>query len=156
VALAFDAGDAFAIDKPAGTPCPNLDCHSCKIHSDLKDKGFLGCIAYSCAGAGQHTIALYDGQSWQNNPDLLPAQMDTFRHLNRLHALLELLTAASILALPKDVEQTRLNLIAQLFPGHLTPQMAQVLADGPLPSRVNDYLRSLAKFAPNALNCERT
>jgi len=156
VALAFDAGDAFAIDKPAGTPCPNLDFHSCKIHSDLKDKGFLGCIAYSCAGAGQHTIALYDGQSWQNDPDLLHAQMDTFRHLNRLHALLELLTAASILALPKDVEQTRLDLMEQLFPGQLTQQTAQTLAVGPLPARVHDYLRSLSKFAPNADNCERS
>lgn len=151
MALAFDAGDAFAIDKPAGIPCPNLSRHSCKIHNDLKDNGFTGCTAYECAGAGQHTIALYDGKSWQDDPDLLVPQMDTFRHLNRLHALMELLTAASILDLPEDVEQNRITLLAQLAPDDLTPHIAKTLAEGPLPRQVNTYLRSLAEFAAKRL-----
>ncbi|WP_371407691.1 pentapeptide repeat-containing protein [Kribbella sp. NBC_00662] len=44
----------FAIDKPAGEPCPNLaDDHLCTIHSELRTKGFPGCTVYDCFGAGQ-------------------------------------------------------------------------------------------------------
>lgn len=146
--LALDAGDAFPIDKPAGVPCPNLNRHRCKIHDDLQKRGFHGCIAYNCSGAGQHTISLYDGKSWQDDPDLLTPQMDTFRHLNRLHSLMELLTAAAALALPDKVEKTRISLLKQLSPDDLTPDQAQTLASGSLPVRVNTFLRSLAAYAP--------
>lgn len=148
MALAFDAGDAFAIDKPAGVPCPNLVGHQCKIHSDLSRRGFQGCIAYACAGSGQHTVALYDGRSWQDDPDLLPAQMETFRHLNRLHNLMELLTAAATLPLPNEIESKRKDLLARLAPDDMTPNQAQSLATGPLPVEINTFLRSLASYAP--------
>lgn len=148
MALALDAGNAFAIDKPAGIPCPHLSKHRCTIHADLKDRGFTGCIAYECAGAGQHTIALFDGESWQDNPDLLDAQMDTFRDLKSLHNLMELLTAAAALNLPADVDETRLSLLAQLAPTDLTPPMAKSLANGPLPKQTTTFLRSLAAYAP--------
>lgn len=148
MALAFDKGRAFGFDKPAGVACPNLDRHHCKIHSELKDQGFHGCIAYGCAGAGQQTLALYGGQSWQDDPDLLPAQMDTFRHLNRLHALMELLIAAGALSLPEHINQMRLDLLAHITPTDITPHSAKTLADGPLPAQINAYLKSLAAFAP--------
>lgn len=148
VALAFDAGDAFAIDKPAGTPCPHLAHHRCTIHDALADKGFPGCVAYDCNGAGQRTIALHDGQSWQDAPALLGAQMDTFRHLRRLHDLIELLTLAAGLPLAPDDRHKRQSLLAALCPPDMTPARAATLATGPLPGEVRAFLKSLAGLTP--------
>ena len=54
VAPAFSRSSEFAIDKPAGTPCPHLgDDDRCTIHARLRDEGFAGCTAYDCFGAGQ-------------------------------------------------------------------------------------------------------
>ncbi|MEC8196989.1 MAG: hypothetical protein VX228_11895, partial [Pseudomonadota bacterium] len=64
VAYPFDADEDFALLKRADTPCPNLsdNCLNCAIHDDLLPKGFGGCVAYQCAGAGQRvTQELFDG-----------------------------------------------------------------------------------------------
>jgi uncharacterized protein YjbI with pentapeptide repeats len=54
VALPFVRSAEFAIDKPAGTPCPNLiENFRCGIHADLRERGFAGCVAFDCFGAGQ-------------------------------------------------------------------------------------------------------
>jgi hypothetical protein len=46
VAPAFTRSSEFAIDKPAGMPCPNLaDDHGCSIHDRLPEAGFSGCAA---------------------------------------------------------------------------------------------------------------
>ncbi len=51
---AFAKSSDFAIDKPAGKPCPNLTSDArCGIHAELRDRGFPGCVAYDCFGAGQ-------------------------------------------------------------------------------------------------------
>jgi hypothetical protein len=54
VAPSFSTSADFAIDKPAGVPCPNLGGNDrCAIHAELRDRGFPGCAAYDCFGAGQ-------------------------------------------------------------------------------------------------------
>lgn len=54
VALPLVRSADFAIDKPAGTPCPNLtENFRCSIHSGLRERGFAGCAAFDCFGAGQ-------------------------------------------------------------------------------------------------------
>jgi hypothetical protein len=54
IALTFTRSADFALDKPAGEPCPNLsDDFRCTIHKDLRSKGFQGCTVYDCFGAGQ-------------------------------------------------------------------------------------------------------
>jgi Pentapeptide repeats (8 copies) len=54
VALPFTRSAEFAIDKPAGRPRPNLrPDHRCTIHAQLSDRGFPGCVAFDCFGAGQ-------------------------------------------------------------------------------------------------------
>jgi hypothetical protein len=51
---AFSKSADFAIDKPAGRPCPNLRADfRCGIHSELRQRGFTGCTVYDCFGAGQ-------------------------------------------------------------------------------------------------------
>jgi hypothetical protein len=53
-ALNVVASSDFAINKPAGTPCLNLQKDfGCKIHRNLRDKGFKGCTVFDCLGAGQ-------------------------------------------------------------------------------------------------------
>ena len=54
VLLGFSRSPDFAADKPAGVPCPQLDdAYRCTIHDRLDARGYRGCIAFSCFGAGQ-------------------------------------------------------------------------------------------------------
>jgi hypothetical protein len=41
VLLPFAAGSGFGLDKPGGTPCPNLaDDDRCTIHATLREDGW--------------------------------------------------------------------------------------------------------------------
>ena len=54
VAPVFAASADFAVDKPAGQLCPNLQADfRCVLHDRLRQRGFPGCAAYDCFGAGQ-------------------------------------------------------------------------------------------------------
>jgi hypothetical protein len=92
VALTLTKSADFAIDKPAGEPCPNLDdAFRCTIHSALRAKGFPGCTVYDCFGAGQE-ISRRAGRSWREQPG---AQMfQALPILRQLHELLWYLTEA--------------------------------------------------------------
>jgi len=145
VALALDRGPDFGIDKPAGAPCPHLDTrHSCTIHADLAARGYSGCLRYSCTGAGQRVIQdLFAGESWRDDPALLPRQIEAFRHMRKLHDLLELLIAARALPLGAAERANADALIAPLA-APLSESSAATLAAGPLPGQVRAFLRSLA------------
>ncbi|WP_053202262.1 pentapeptide repeat-containing protein [Jiangella muralis] len=83
----------FAIDKPAGEPCPNLrDDFRCGIHAELRPRGFPGCTVYDCFGAGQQVVQVTFGgaASPSARVDLLAA----FAVLRPLHELLWHLDAA--------------------------------------------------------------
>jgi hypothetical protein len=102
VALAFDHSTLFGFDKAAGEPCANLSaCGRCTIHADLPARGFGGCVAYDCLGAGPAvTQGLFDGRTWQDDPALLPPMMAAFAALRPAHDLLALLGQAQAMALP--------------------------------------------------------
>ncbi|MFI7061682.1 pentapeptide repeat-containing protein [Kribbella sp. NPDC050124] len=86
VALTFSRSADFAIDKPAGDPCPNLsEDFRCSIHSKLRPAGFPGCTVYDCFGAGQE-ISRRAGKSWREQPG-----QDMFAALPILRQLHELL-----------------------------------------------------------------
>lgn len=93
----------FAIDKPAGTPCPNLRTDfGCGIHARLPESGFPGCVAYDCLGAGQRVTAAvraaHDGATWRDDP---AAAREAFAALPVVTQLQELLWyLAEVLALP--------------------------------------------------------
>ena len=66
VALTLTRSADFAIDKPAGQACPNLQSDfRCAIHTELRERGFSGCAVYDCFGAGQFVTqrALGDGRT---------------------------------------------------------------------------------------------
>ncbi|MER6423179.1 pentapeptide repeat-containing protein [Streptomyces sp. NPDC001137] len=101
VALPFAASADFAMDKQAGTPCPNLrEDHRCGIHARLRQQGFSGCTVYDCFGAGQKVSQVtFGGQDWRTGPRADARRMfDVFPVVRQLHELLWYLTEA--LALP--------------------------------------------------------
>jgi len=91
VATSFEASDDFAFDKPAGAACPHLGVdHLCTIHGSLVERGFRGCAAYGCHGAGQratreHAAALDGGAR----------RSEAFLRLRVVHELLWYLTEAA-------------------------------------------------------------
>ena len=96
VAPAFIASTDFAINKPAGTPCPNLrpDFH-CTIHEHLRTRGFSGCAAFDCLGAGQQVIQVtFGGRDWRGEPELAQQMFDVFAVMRQLHELLWYLAEA--------------------------------------------------------------
>ena len=86
---AFTRSADFAISKPAGQPCPNLAPDSrCTIHAGLRDRGFGGCAAYDCFGAGQQTVQVtFGGQDWRSSPGLAAEMFAAFGVLRQLNEL---------------------------------------------------------------------
>ncbi len=105
VALAFDRSPLFAYDKPAGEPCANLCAEGrCAIHAERMARGFAGCEAYDCLGAGQAvTQGLFGGRSWRDDPALLGPMMDAFAVMRPAREALALLRQARRLPLPAAV-----------------------------------------------------
>ena len=100
VAPAFSASADFAISKPAGQPCPNLQPDfRCSIHDRLRPRGFGGCTAYDCFGAGQQVAQVtFGGRDWRQAPEIATQMFDVFAIVRQLHELLWYLTEA--LAMP--------------------------------------------------------
>jgi uncharacterized protein YjbI with pentapeptide repeats len=107
VVPAFSASVDFAIDKPAGQPCPNLapDSH-CGIHSELRRRGFRGCTVYDCFGAGQQVAQVtFGGRDWRHRPDTAKQMFAVFPIMRQLHELLWYLTAALALPAARPIEE---------------------------------------------------
>lgn len=100
VVPAFAVSADFAIDKPAGQPCPNLQPDlRCGIHSRLRPDGFAGCAAYDCFGAGQHVSQVtFAGQDWRADPGTAQEMFAVFPVMRALHELLWHLAEALSLA----------------------------------------------------------
>ncbi len=102
VAPAFAASADFAIDKPAGRACPNLqDDDRCGIHAQLRERGFPGCTVFDCFGAGQQTVQVTfaGAPRWRDSPEQAAAVFAAFGVQRLLHELLWYLDEA--LALPE-------------------------------------------------------
>lgn len=117
VAPAFAASADFAIDKPAGRPCPNLGPdHCCGVHARLRDEGFPGCAAYDCFGAGQKVVQVtFAGRDWREGPAVARQMFALFAVTRQLHELLWLLAHA--LSLPVDEA-----LLADLHHAHVATE----------------------------------
>jgi hypothetical protein len=90
VVPAFTASADFAIDKPAGQPCPNLGADfGCSIHDRLRRSGFGGCAAYDCFGAGQKVAQdTFGGRDWRRAPEIAGPMFAAFDVMRQLHELL--------------------------------------------------------------------
>ncbi|MCX4959657.1 pentapeptide repeat-containing protein [Streptomyces virginiae] len=90
VALPFAKSNDFAVNKPAGTPCGNLQQDfRCGIHTRLRDKGFQGCTVFDCFGAGQQVSQVtFGGRDWRTHPGTASRMFEVFPVLRQLHELL--------------------------------------------------------------------
>jgi uncharacterized protein YjbI with pentapeptide repeats len=101
VGPAFAASADFAIDKPAGTPCPHLrrtrgsssaslrlPDHACGIHAHLHERGFPGCVTFDCFGAGQQVVEVTFGGASRREPAMFAA-LEVLRPLHEVLALLD-------------------------------------------------------------------
>jgi uncharacterized protein YjbI with pentapeptide repeats len=96
VAPAFSASADFAINKPAGLACPNLQPDfRCGIHTSLRQQGFRGCTVYDCFGAGQQVSQVtFGGQDWRQDPRTARQMFEVFPIVRDLHELLWYLSEA--------------------------------------------------------------
>jgi uncharacterized protein YjbI with pentapeptide repeats len=96
VALTFAVSADFAIDKPAGEPCRHLSTEDrCRIHAELRSRGFRGCTVYDCFGAGQHVSqGTFGGTTWRQGSDIARQMFDVFAVMRQLHELLWLVAEA--------------------------------------------------------------
>jgi hypothetical protein len=99
VGPAFAASADFAIDKPAGVPCPNLRSDDlCGIHDRLRERGFPGCQVFDCFGAGQHvTQGTFGGRSRRESPELGSSMFAVLPVMRQLHEVLWYLAEAATL-----------------------------------------------------------
>jgi hypothetical protein len=97
VASAFTRSSDFALNKPAGVACPNLLVDfRCRIHSDLRPRGFPGCLSFDCLGAGQKVAQVtYGGVSWQDAPETAQEMFEVFGVMRQLQEILCYLTEAA-------------------------------------------------------------
>jgi hypothetical protein len=132
----------FALDKPAGVPCPNLlDDFRCGVHDRLRPLGFAGCTVFDCFGAGQRTVQdVYGGRGWRDvDADRRDEMFEVFGVLRGLHELRWLLADVA----SYDVARSEAVPLADEVEAAATGDPPTVLAVdlAGLRSRVGDLLR---------------
>jgi Pentapeptide repeats (8 copies) len=107
VALPFAASADFAVHKAAGEPCRHLERDfRCGIHDRLRDRGYPGCVAFDCLGAGQQvTQVTFGGKDWRT-PEVAHRMFAVFPVMRLLHELLWYLDEALARARPLSEEVT--------------------------------------------------
>ncbi|GAB2925037.1 pentapeptide repeat-containing protein [Streptomyces mayteni] len=90
MALPFTVSADFAVSKPAGTACANLDADfRCGIHAGLRERGFTGCTVFDCFGAGQRVSReTFGGRDWRSAPGTAASMFAAFGVVRQLHELL--------------------------------------------------------------------
>lgn len=109
-ALTIVASSDFAINKPAGASCPNLQKDfRCKIHNHLRSKGFKGCTVFDCLGAGQKVSQdTFNGFSWQEHPEIAEKMFGVFPVMEQLYEMIAFVAEALIYEVPQPL-QIKLN-----------------------------------------------
>jgi uncharacterized protein YjbI with pentapeptide repeats len=147
VAPAFAASADFAIDKPAHTPCPNLqDDFRCGIHAELRHRGFPGCTAYDCFGAGQRISQVtFGGVDWRMAPQAAQQMYAAFAVMRDLHELLWLLEEADRLVGPDSLGAAVRDLAEDVKEAAAQPASTlEGLPTGALKARVGELLRRVS------------
>jgi hypothetical protein len=151
VAPTFVRSAEFAIDKAAGQPCPNLTTASfdCSIHDRLRKKGFGGCAAFDCFGAGQHVAqGTFGGRDWRRTPELAGPMFTAFGIMRQLHELAWYLRSALELQLDQPLA-AELTKALELTARHtsLGPAELAAVAVGALRDQVNPLLLRASELA---------
>jgi hypothetical protein len=139
----FAASADFAIDKPAGTPCPNLRTDfRCGIHTRLRERGFAGCAVFDCFGAGQQVAQVtFGGRDWRSEPATAPQMFATFEVMRQLHELYYVTEALDRTPTPQ------LRRVGAAIEGHTaaSPQELLALDLAPLRAEVGELLTRVSE-----------
>lgn len=150
----FSASSEFAIDKPAGSPCPNLGPDfRCGIHGTLRERGFPGCATYDCFGAGQRvTQQTFGGLTWRNDATTAAQMFAVFPVVRALHELLWYLTHALALHATKPLHPhlQRAAVETERLAGLPPAELSSVDVDAHRRA-VNPTLRSASELARAAV-----
>jgi hypothetical protein len=114
VVHAFYSEQGFAYDKPAHSPCQHLTCgNRCGIHAELPSRGFPGCVAFDCYGAGQRvTQEICSGTDWRTSDQHAVRELfAAYVSCLALHRLMAMLVLAEATLSP--LEEPRLQLERQ-------------------------------------------
>ena len=150
VAPAFSASADFAIDKPAGRPCPHLQPDfRCGIHTDLRGQGFRGCAVYDCFGAGQQVSQVtFGGRDWRRDPRAATQMYEVFLVMRQLHELLWYLATALALRPARVVHpELRLSFTATQAMTHSPADVLLGLDTGRHRAQVNAVLARASELA---------
>ena len=112
VVHAFYSVQGFAFDKPAHSACRCLTLEKrCAIHTRLASRGFPGCVAFDCYGAGQRvTQELFNGMSWRTlDKTAVQTLFSAYMSCLALHRLMAMLALAEATAAPPLDVQMRLK-----------------------------------------------
>jgi uncharacterized protein YjbI with pentapeptide repeats len=151
---AFAVSADFALTKPAEEPCPNLqEDFRCRIHAALRDRGFPGCVAYDCFGAGQRVSQeTFAGRDWRDEPAVAPLVFAAFRTVRLLHERLWYVNEALSLGPPPELVEKLRSALAET--DRLAASAPAELARADLAAhheRVNTLLRRASTLAREAL-----
>lgn len=96
----FDAAQGFGFDKPAQTPCEHLCAdHRCGIHEVLMQRGFSGCVAFDCLGAGQRltasAVARFGDADWRARREVAAWLFEAYPRVRRVQEWLAQLSLAA-------------------------------------------------------------
>ncbi|MFD6090935.1 pentapeptide repeat-containing protein [Oerskovia sp. NPDC060338] len=167
VALAFTRSADFPIDKDAGDPCRNLrPDHTCGIHPELRERGFVGCTVYDCFGAGQKiSRSTFAGQDWREHPEVRSSMFALLPVLRHVHELLWYLTEAQALTRGHDDALTaqvaaaveRVDLLSTGSPDELLALDLGALRDSvnPLLVRASEAARARSVHQPRGERADR-
>jgi uncharacterized protein YjbI with pentapeptide repeats len=153
-ALNIVASSDFAIHKPAGTPCPNLQSNfSCQIHRELRNKGFKGCTVYDCLGAGQWVSqSTFRGQDWRNNSEIANKMFRIFPIMEQLYEMIAYVAEAMSYAISQRLYDKLHEQLENLQ--HLTKLDVEALLAIDIPHirlPVNDLLIKTSELIRNEL-----
>ncbi|KQV91867.1 MULTISPECIES: hypothetical protein [unclassified Roseateles] len=127
----FDASQGFGFDKPAETPCHHLCAdHRCGIHDELVPRGFEGCVAFDCLGAGQRLTALaterFGSADWRARPEVARWLFQAYPRVRQTQEWLARLSLAALLTQHVALQAlaTELEADAQRWPDWTAAEQA--------------------------------
>lgn len=148
MAPAIHRSSRFPFEKPACTACEHLrPGGGCGVHAQRQEMGYLGCIDFTCLGAGQRvTQQMFGGASWQEDDRLREPMARAFLDLYRVQESRWLLQTAAFMGISPEREKERLEMLEIYAPpgaeGWTTERLDRMLAKLS-PDTVRGWLRTL-------------
>jgi hypothetical protein len=114
----FDEVQGFGFDKPAETPCQHLCAdHRCGIHDALIPRGFEGCVAFDCLGAGQRLTAFaverFGNADWRARPEVARWLFAAYPRMRKVQEWLAQLSLAAAVSGLSELQALAIELEAE-------------------------------------------